>query len=63
MIEFGYVGFDQAVCTYVFITLCTLIFSLSLPSPLYQGNALSLLFVLTIPIGLVLHSTLTSHPS
>ena len=61
MIEFGYVGFDQAVYTYVFISLCTLTFFL--PSTLYQGNTLLLPFILTIPIVLVLHSPLTSRPS
>ena len=63
MIEFGYEGFDQGKCTYVRITLCTPTFSFSLPSPFYQGSALSLPMSLPILIVLLLHSPLTSRPS
>ena len=48
---------------YVRITLCTPTFSFSLPSLLCQGSTLSLPVALPIPIVLVLHSPLTSHPS
>ena len=45
------------------ITLCTPTFSLSLPSPFYQGSTLTLPIPLPILIVLVLDSPLTSHPS
>ena len=43
-------SFDQGICTYVRITLCTLTFSLLFPSSLYQGMALLLLTTLPFPI-------------
>ena len=43
-------SFDQAVCVYVCITLCTLTFSFSLTPLFYQGSTLSLLIVLPFPI-------------
>ena len=58
--EWEKVSVHRVIKVYVFITLCTLTFSLSLHSPLYQGGTLTLPFVLTLPIVLVLHTAFTS---
>ena len=56
-------SFDQGICTYVRITLCTLTFSLLFPSPLYQGMALWLLTTLPFPIVFMLHGVWRHNPS
>ena len=49
------VGVHRVIPTYVYVTLCTLTFSLLFPSPLYQGMVLWLLMTLPFPIVLMLH--------